>query len=740
MQKMQPPSASAVPSASAAPPASIIILTYNNREYTRLCLESIYAHTEAPDFEVILVDNASTDDTPAFLQDFASQKSNVKLILNQENAGFSRGNNQGAAAAEGEYLVLLNNDTVVTPGWLSGLIRHLQDPSTGMVGPVTNAAGNESRIRVDYQGLTGMQAFARQYTREHANERREIRMLALFCTALRRSVYEEIGPLDERFGFGMFEDDDYSLRMKEKGYRLLCAEDVFVHHWGSAGFSSTAFERYWHTFQENRQKFEDKWGLEWIPPRFRDELRDEQLSGYVKDKTWLANLVIDRDRTINELLQRISMVESSSSYRITRLIWRVLARLAPANSPQHRLGRAAVNRLAREAKKLRRPIPEPQAPAVRPAAPPIDRALAEKQLDELLLEHAQARDVVVLAPTILWNVPLFQRPQQMALAFARQGCLTIYCEIPNSTDFPPGFNKISERLYVYARAPLEVLRRIPSPAVIVLAYNQHDLENFSQPRVVYEYIDELNVLPGDLATLQRNHDAQVRDANVVVATADVLFQRLQATRPDAILAPNAVDAEFIRGVIAETQSPPEDIAALVARGPIIGYYGALARWFNFNLWMEAARARPNYQFLLIGPDYDGSVQELQRRPGLDNIHWLGTRPYRDLPRYLKYFDVATIPFRLNEITHSTSPIKLFEYMVAEKPVVTTAMRECLKYACVLIGRNETDFIAKLDEALKLRDDDSYKRLLQQTAQENTWDRRAAQILNTLPARKIGAGA
>jgi glycosyltransferase involved in cell wall biosynthesis len=554
-------------------------------------------------------------------------------------------------------------------------------------------------------------------------------MLALFCTAMRRSVINEVGPLDERFGFGMFEDDDYALRMREKGYHLLCAEDVFVHHWGSAGFSFVAFEHYWLTFQENRQKFEDKWGLEWTPPRYRDELLDEQLRGTVKDKTWLANLVIEHTRTINELRSHITMIESSSSYRFTRVLWRVLARLAPRNSPQHRLGRAAAGGLVRTVKNL---LPREHQQTVLPTSRPEHRTLAEKQLDELLAENALARDVVVLAPTILWNVPLFQRPQQMALAFARQGCLVIFCEVPGSTDFTPGFHKISERLYVYANAPLDVLNRIPSPAVLALAYNRSTLANFSEPRLVYEYIDELNVLPGDTVELQRNHDALVKDASVIVATADVLFQRLRMARPDAILSPNAVDAEFISSVIRETHSPPEDIAELVKRGPIIGYYGAMARWFNFNLWIEAARARPNYQFLLIGPDYDGGVQELQSTH-LENIHWLGPRPYRELPRYLKYFNVATIPFRLNEITHSTSPIKLFEYLVAEKPVVTTAMRECKNYPVVLIGRNEVDFIAKLDQALELQYDDSYKRLLQQTALENTWDRRALQILQALEA-------
>jgi GT2 family glycosyltransferase len=91
----------------------------------------------------------------------------------------------------------------------------------------------------------------------------EVPMLALFCAAMRREEYDKIGPLDERFGMGMFEDDDYALRMKQAGYKLLCAEDVFIHHWGSAGFSKAGFANYWRSFQVNLKQFKQKWNQPW---------------------------------------------------------------------------------------------------------------------------------------------------------------------------------------------------------------------------------------------------------------------------------------------------------------------------------------------------------------------------------------------------------------------------------------------------------------------------------------------
>jgi len=251
------------------PKASLIILTYNNLDYTRQCLESIFTKTIYPNYEIVVVDNASTDSTPEYLQEVAAAHPNVRLVLNDENRGFSAGNNQGVSISSGEYICFLNNDVIVTPGWLSGLVSHLNDPSIGAVGPVTNYAGNESRIAVDYHDISDLDGFTRRHTQAHVGQSFEIRMLALFCMLVRRSVIEAVGPLDEQFGVGMYEDDDFSLRIRQKGYHILCAEDVYIHHWGSAAFSQLAQERFERLHLENRGKFENKWGTLWQPHRWR---------------------------------------------------------------------------------------------------------------------------------------------------------------------------------------------------------------------------------------------------------------------------------------------------------------------------------------------------------------------------------------------------------------------------------------------------------------------------------------
>ncbi len=251
------------------PLTSIVILTYNNLDYTKQCLDSIRRKTAYPNYEVIIVDNASTDGTVEFLNVYAASHHNIRLVINEENRGFSAGNNQGVEISEGDYIVFLNNDTLVTQGWLSGLISHLRDPATGAVGPVTNSSGNESKIGVDYSDISGLEDFARRNRRAHIDRSFDIRMLALYCMLVRRSVIDEVGLLDERFGVGMYEDDDFSLRIRQKGYRILCAEDVYIHHWGSASFSRLEEEHYQRLYLENRRLFEEKWGTEWQPHRWR---------------------------------------------------------------------------------------------------------------------------------------------------------------------------------------------------------------------------------------------------------------------------------------------------------------------------------------------------------------------------------------------------------------------------------------------------------------------------------------
>jgi GT2 family glycosyltransferase/glycosyltransferase involved in cell wall biosynthesis len=253
------------------PKVSIIIVTYNNLKYTKLCINSIFSKTLYPNFEIIIVDNNSTDGTREYLEILAARNSNVMLILNNTNEGFARANNKGITASTGEYVIFLNNDTIVTSGWITRLLRHLEDETVGMVGPVTNFCGNKAKIKVPYTTPDEIEGFAENYSRDHAEPLSfDIKELAMYCLAMKKKIVEEIGSLDERFGIGMFEDDDYAHRVRLKGYRVICAEDVFIHHFGEASFSKLKISgEYTKLFEENKRRFEDKWGMKWEPHKHR---------------------------------------------------------------------------------------------------------------------------------------------------------------------------------------------------------------------------------------------------------------------------------------------------------------------------------------------------------------------------------------------------------------------------------------------------------------------------------------
>lgn len=252
--------------------ASIIIVTYNNVHLTQLCLESIFRKTNYPNFEVIIVDNNSFDKTREYLQNIKQKHDNIKLIFNDFNAGFAKANNQGIEASEGKYIILLNNDTIVTHGWLARLIYYLdKHPEVGMVGPVTNITGNEAKIDVFYSTIDEIDEFAAKNANDYRDCYFEIKMLSMFCVAFRRDLFDEIGPLDECYGIGMFEDDDYSLRVRQKGYKLICAEDVFIHHFHSASFKLIDQNKYRRMFEDNKNVFEEKWGISWEPHCYREK-------------------------------------------------------------------------------------------------------------------------------------------------------------------------------------------------------------------------------------------------------------------------------------------------------------------------------------------------------------------------------------------------------------------------------------------------------------------------------------
>ena len=253
-----------VTQAALQPVASVVVVTHQQLECTRLCLESVLDEDRAGVVELIVVDNGSTDVTATYLKKLSDIDARVRVLFNPDNRGFAAAVNQGLECATADFFVILNNDTVVAEGWLDILLGHLADPEIGAVGPVTGRSGTESEVASNYRTLGEFRQFAAERASTNSGGTLDVPMLPMFCMALRRGTHNRVGPLDEQYGIGLFEDDDYSERLRRHDYRLVCAQDVYIHHFGEASIGALVpTGEYGELFKVNRAKFEEKWGKPW---------------------------------------------------------------------------------------------------------------------------------------------------------------------------------------------------------------------------------------------------------------------------------------------------------------------------------------------------------------------------------------------------------------------------------------------------------------------------------------------
>ncbi|EGT5619186.1 glycosyltransferase [Clostridium perfringens] len=369
-----------------------------------------------------------------------------------------------------------------------------------------------------------------------------------------------------------------------------------------------------------------------------------------------------------------------------------------------------------------------------------------------ILKKEKFKAIVIFDSRVGWNIPLFQRSQHMANELTDDGYLYFY---RTSEQFDPHIKtveKLKNRLYLVnmanfalQNAMFDLLKEYKGHKFLslystdVYLDEQYIKEKYIDNgfKIIYEYIDELSdEISGHLPDfVYDRHKNIIEDkSNIAVGSADKLIEEIEEIRgkENVAMITNGVQYDHWQ---YRSDEVPEKLKDIVSKGnPIIGYFGALAKWFDYELLKKVAKERPNYEIVLIGFLYDNSFKD-SRIDELENVHYLGIVDYKELNQYSQYFTISTIPFLLNDITESTSPVKLFEYMAMGHPIVTTDMRECRKYKSVLIGKSHEDFIEKLDFALTLDKKDEYYKYLREEALANTWREKAA-ILDRLIDKNI----
>lgn len=245
---------------------SFVILSYNLLQYTKDCVESIRATTPESAREIVIVDNASTDGSVEWLKN----QPDIILRANEENSGFPKGCNEGVEFASPENdIFLLNNDTILPPNALFWLRMGLYENDLhGTVGSISNSATNLQEIMFPYLTITGappdykeaLLGYAKAINIPMSYPYEEKIYLVGFALLIRRSVWDHIGGLDERFSPGNFEDNDYGTRVLLSGYKNILCKNSFIIHFGHKSFEKRPVQ-FTTLLETNSRKFFEKWNI-----------------------------------------------------------------------------------------------------------------------------------------------------------------------------------------------------------------------------------------------------------------------------------------------------------------------------------------------------------------------------------------------------------------------------------------------------------------------------------------------
>jgi glycosyltransferase involved in cell wall biosynthesis len=254
---------------------------------------------------------------------------------------------------------------------------------------------------------------------------------------------------------------------------------------------------------------------------------------------------------------------------------------------------------------------------------------------------------------------------------------------------------------------------VPSSADIV--------GRLGEQMVVYHCTDEFSQFSDSSSEAVDIEKQLIAKSDRVIVSAERLLQSKIKEHPGTKLVCHGVDVEHFRKACDPKTKIPEDIAKIP--GPIVGFFGLIADWVDLELIGSLARLRPHCQFVLIGK-IDTDVSALKDLP---NVHLLGQKSYAELPGYCRRFDIAILPFAINELTLNANPLKLREYLAAGLPVLSTAIPEVERLGrLVRIGANASDFVLHLDELLS-RDATGPSMEISREMDSESWDEKVEQM-------------
>ena len=375
------------------------------------------------------------------------------------------------------------------------------------------------------------------------------------------------------------------------------------------------------------------------------------------------------------------------------------------------------------------------------------------------LREIQLQDRVFLwTQDFGWSVPLYQRPQHIGRCLSEKNCTVFYYtsqyydpDVTSIKEYQPNLYLVDRNNQPFINELHDFLDNIAKPKYLhVYSTNMeislNELKEYQNKgyHIFYEYIDDLAPEISGTKEIPKNIQDKFdyvacNDSIPMAVTADLLKMQIIKMRGNRNLAfsTNGVDIEHFQKIEDGFTFSQKFSCVLEKKHKIVGYYGAVAKWFDYELLKYAAKHLPDVEFVLIGKLYDESYS-LSGIGNISNIHFIGPVPYQEIPQYASKFDICTIPFQVNSITNATSPLKLFEYMALGKPILTTSMLESSKYHSVNIATNYEDFVEKVLMLLEYTPvlNPEYYALLSKEAGENMWSKKADSILDMLRVMRL----
>jgi glycosyltransferase involved in cell wall biosynthesis len=258
-----------------------------------------------------------------------------------------------------------------------------------------------------------------------------------------------------------------------------------------------------------------------------------------------------------------------------------------------------------------------------------------------------------------------------------------------------------------------------NPAAAVIA------GNLGEERVIYYCVDEYTAFSGVAsASLAHLEQQLLRRADLVIVSADRLQQSKAQVNPRTVLVRHGVDFDHFARALDPDTPVPDEVARLPR--PVIGFFGLIADWVDVELMAEVARRYPHGSLVVLGK----ATTDVTALAAVPNVHLLGRKPYEDLPGYCKAFDVALMPFRVNELTLNANPLKVREYLAAGLPVVSTAIPEVEVLGQCRIGRSREEFLQQVEAALA---EPGPRRPRSEAIRHESWQARIDEIRGHLAA-------